>query len=289
MREDPTKADLERDESEGGERQVVPIPAKLHGAVTKGVLALADLLRASSAAEAAAERAFNAWVAVDLDDPSRNVKEAALDKEQGEANREYDRLQDPISNGITAVQKAVSAVEHFFIEADTYDDEQGRRQCAVEAFAPGAYSVVVSEVLDLDDIWNAEYTAIPYLQGRLGYTDEGATEAVKRIRHVSRETVLQGVGLDDALRVRDELTSLGCKAQVVEGRPRSTVQGRREPIPERVRHEVWRRDEGKCVDCGSRERLHFDHIVPVSKGGSNTARNIELRCEACNLKKGARI
>jgi hypothetical protein len=64
---------------------------------------------------------------------------------------------------------------------------------------------------------------------------------------------------------------------------------RREPIPERVRHEVWRRDRGSCVECGSRARLEFDHIVPVSCGGSNTARNVELRCEPCNRRKGARI
>jgi hypothetical protein len=64
---------------------------------------------------------------------------------------------------------------------------------------------------------------------------------------------------------------------------------RRRALPERVRHEVWRRDEGRCVDCGSRERLEFDHIIPVSQGGSNTARNVELRCEICNGRKGARI
>jgi 5-methylcytosine-specific restriction endonuclease McrA len=63
----------------------------------------------------------------------------------------------------------------------------------------------------------------------------------------------------------------------------------REPIPESVRHEVWRRDQGRCVDCGSRERLEFDHIIPLSAGGSNTARKIELRCEACNRRKGASI
>jgi hypothetical protein len=64
---------------------------------------------------------------------------------------------------------------------------------------------------------------------------------------------------------------------------------RREAIPERVRHEVWRRDLGTCVQCGSRARLEFDHIIPVSRGGSNTTRNIELRCEPCNRRKGARI
>jgi hypothetical protein len=71
--------------------------------------------------------------------------------------------------------------------------------------------------------------------------------------------------------------------------PARAAPARREPIPERVRHEVWRRDRGTCVECGSRARLEFDHIVPVSRGGSNTARNVELRCEPCNRRKGARV
>jgi 5-methylcytosine-specific restriction endonuclease McrA len=61
----------------------------------------------------------------------------------------------------------------------------------------------------------------------------------------------------------------------------------REPISEAVRHEVWRRDQGQCVDCGSKSALEFDHIIPWSQGGSNTVRNLELRCEICNRKKGA--
>jgi hypothetical protein len=76
------------------------------------------------------------------------------------------------------------------------------------------------------------------------------------------------------------------------GQPRVvsvTATPRREPIPERVRHEVWRRDQGRCVDCGSRERLEYDHIIAVVRGGSNTARNIELRCERCNRRKGAKV
>lgn len=63
----------------------------------------------------------------------------------------------------------------------------------------------------------------------------------------------------------------------------------RERIPEDVRIAVWRRDGGKCARCGSRERLEYDHIVPLSKGGSNTERNIELLCERCNREKGDRI
>ena len=59
----------------------------------------------------------------------------------------------------------------------------------------------------------------------------------------------------------------------------------RQGIPSEVRREVWRRDSGKCVKCGSRENLEYDHIIPIAKGGSNTTRNIELLCEVCNRAK----
>jgi hypothetical protein len=68
-----------------------------------------------------------------------------------------------------------------------------------------------------------------------------------------------------------------------------SVKYERTRIPEQVRIEVWRRDQGKCVSCGSREKLEYDHIVPVSRGGSNTARNVELLCQDCNRAKGDRI
>jgi hypothetical protein len=63
----------------------------------------------------------------------------------------------------------------------------------------------------------------------------------------------------------------------------------RKGIPESVRREVWRRDGGVCVECGSRESLEFDHIIPWSLGGSDTARNLRLLCERCNRAKGPRI
>lgn len=64
---------------------------------------------------------------------------------------------------------------------------------------------------------------------------------------------------------------------------------RREPIPEDVKFEVWRRDSGKCVICGSQKNLEFDHIIPFSKGGSSTARNLQLLCQDCNRHKSDKI
>jgi len=61
-------------------------------------------------------------------------------------------------------------------------------------------------------------------------------------------------------------------------------------IPTIVKREVWERDQGKCIDCGSRDNLHFDHIIPFSKGGSSTdVKNVQLLCGKHNLSKSDKI
>ena len=35
--------------------------------------------------------------------------------------------------------------------------------------------------------------------------------------------------------------------------------------------------------------LALDHIIPVAKGGSNIAENIQILCQVCNLKKADKI
>jgi len=61
-------------------------------------------------------------------------------------------------------------------------------------------------------------------------------------------------------------------------------------IPSWVKLEVWKRDKGKCVICGAQSHLHFDHIIPYSKGGSSKdPLNIQLLCLRHNLQKHAKI
>jgi hypothetical protein len=67
------------------------------------------------------------------------------------------------------------------------------------------------------------------------------------------------------------------------------VKDRREKIPQDVMDRVWNRDGGKCVQCGSQKGLEFDHIIPFSKGGANTYRNLQLLCEKCNREKSFKI
>ena len=61
-------------------------------------------------------------------------------------------------------------------------------------------------------------------------------------------------------------------------------------IPTPVKVEVWKRDKGRCTKCGSQQDLHFDHVIPYSKGGSSlSADNIQLLCSKCNIAKRDRI
>lgn len=65
---------------------------------------------------------------------------------------------------------------------------------------------------------------------------------------------------------------------------------RRRVIPTSVKLAVWKRDGGKCVLCGARDELHFDHDVPWSKGGTSiTEENVQLLCARHNLAKRDRI
>lgn len=70
---------------------------------------------------------------------------------------------------------------------------------------------------------------------------------------------------------------------------RNTIKAR--AIPLNIRVKVLSRDNFRCVFCGKSPatdvgvKLHVDHIVPFSKGGTNSLDNLQSLCEQCNLGK----
>lgn len=57
----------------------------------------------------------------------------------------------------------------------------------------------------------------------------------------------------------------------------------------RIRYKVLLRDSFTCQYCGRKPPdvvLHVDHIIPRSKGGSNSIENLSTACADCNLGKG---
>ena len=58
-----------------------------------------------------------------------------------------------------------------------------------------------------------------------------------------------------------------------------------------IRKEVFRRQDGRCMYCGSRQRMDLmdvDHKIPVARGGSNQRSNLQLLCRICNVRKAAK-
>jgi hypothetical protein len=72
--------------------------------------------------------------------------------------------------------------------------------------------------------------------------------------------------------------------------PKAHQQEPRRVILTSVKLQVWKRDGGKCVICGAKDELHFDHIIPFSRGGTSLkAENIQLLCARHNIAKSANI
>jgi len=55
------------------------------------------------------------------------------------------------------------------------------------------------------------------------------------------------------------------------------------------KNEIKKRDGFKCVECDSTQDLTVDHIIPVSKGGTNMSVNLRTLCGTCNKRKGNQI
>lgn len=64
-------------------------------------------------------------------------------------------------------------------------------------------------------------------------------------------------------------------------------------ISGKTRLDVFERDDYRCQMCGRTVddgiKLHIDHIVPFSKGGSNEMDNLQVLCHECNLAKHDRM
>lgn len=48
---------------------------------------------------------------------------------------------------------------------------------------------------------------------------------------------------------------------------------------------------GRCWWCGKHvgDTYHVDHVIPISRGGSNNPENLVIACPSCNMRKHARL
>ncbi len=61
-------------------------------------------------------------------------------------------------------------------------------------------------------------------------------------------------------------------------------------LTKKAKAELHRAQKGRCIYCGRKPGLayiHADHKKPLARGGSNSKRNFQLICAACNSRKGS--
>ncbi|ABK61267.1 HNH endonuclease [Clostridium novyi] len=76
---------------------------------------------------------------------------------------------------------------------------------------------------------------------------------------------------------------------------KKSAAGQRALMTSKLREKIKKRDNYTCQKCGLSTRdeknllLEIDHIIPISKGGMSTEKNLQTLCWKCNRKKGAKL
>lgn len=75
--------------------------------------------------------------------------------------------------------------------------------------------------------------------------------------------------------------------------PKKRINRGRKTVSRTLRTSIFKRDRYACqsLNCShvGKEGLTIDHIVPVSKGGTNDPKNLQAMCFDCNNQKGDKL
>jgi hypothetical protein len=116
-----------------------------------------------------------------------------------------------------------------------------------------------------------------FLPERPIYTEADKQEVILRVKKLAYDEDTELV------RLRSTVANIEAAVEYSKSGPVRTA------IADDVKMLVRSRDGGACVNCGSHNKLQFDHIIPFAKGGGDTSENIQLLCAPCNLRKSASI
>lgn len=117
----------------------------------------------------------------------------------------------------------------------------------------------------------------------LGLSDEEWIAAAAELKDSGAMWLM----IEDASRLQTDATHAMCMASIAPtNRPRAQDWAK-------LRERVFARDFGddeepSCAYCGAAGvSLELDHVLPISRGGSNHSLNLVPACKPCNCSKGA--
>src|ERR1035437_8956730 len=143
----------------------------------------------------------------------------------------------------------------------------------------------------------AKVALAAYVVATPGYR-EARSEYNRRYREANRER-LNASALVYAATHKDRAAELGKARRLANPFVDTELVGRRRArkngtVPSNVDYAAILAEFGMvCHICGDdipdRTDLHFDHVIPLSKGGAHSAENVRPSHSACNRKKGSHL
>jgi len=160
------------------------------------------------------------------------------------------------STGVNALSSSVLVVNRLYVAIHIVNVRR----------AVGLLFRELAEVIDVEDGRYANYDfqswrEVSQLKAEMDESDEDWIRSVNFLLQVPRVIRL-----------------LSC-----ERRPQLTMRLNR--------RNIFTRDGNRCQYCGRRfptSELSLDHVVPRSRGGETTWRNLVCACVRCNVRKGGR-
>jgi Asp-tRNA(Asn)/Glu-tRNA(Gln) amidotransferase B subunit len=113
---------------------------------------------------------------------------------------------------------------------------------------------------------------------------EDTREALEELKNLGAHKVHD---LDGLLMEMARITKAAWLPQVQ--RRSSGARVDRRYVPAQIKASVWKRDQGRCKNCGGRHALQYDHIMPFGAGGKTKLENLQLLCRNCNQWKGSSL
>lgn len=245
----------------------------------------------------AAGATFYQWLLPQIDRPDRVgdiARDAVVDTQFPRESIQYEEIKSYLDS-LGACAAAVESLKESWLEYIQKYPERMRpyawcSECGEKLDVENAllaWSLESREVYVLDRTCLNKYMQFDKLVSRplLGITHEDLKELVEKdeVSELDAENTIEQLKLWGIIPIDTEGYDIN-----VTGSGKYT----RCSISNSKRYDVLRRDKFQCVLCGaggSEANLEVDHIVPISRGGTDEIGNLRCLCFKCNRGKHAKI
>jgi hypothetical protein len=156
-----------------------------------------------------------------------------------------------------------------------------------------ADEALLADLERLKALWGHQKASQSYAELIRKLAKLALDQADKKFGIKKGKDALETTDLEASTKTRAASPPIAHEVPDADGPPLEFIVPSSRHIPDSVRREVWKRDEGRCTyshqgrRCESRFALEVDHLDPYAFGGSHSPENLQLLCRAHHQLKSA--